>query len=97
MQVVIDVINGLAVPEGRVLGAVEYLVTELKQGHTVPSIGQLELMNGLRLAVQRGQLAGLEFVMGDQVIPVLPDGCLQYWPKGILGDVGTQLLLDLLL
>lgn len=94
--IVVDVDNGLAVPEGKIVATIRVLVAKINAGEPVPALGQNELVTGLRLARRRGLLPEIAFDFGGWILPVTEHGQVHAWPAGFPGDVMDGLLTGML-
>jgi hypothetical protein len=92
----VDVDNGLAVPEGRIVATLQDLIAKINAGQPVPALGTNELVSGLRFARRRELIGDISFDFGGWVIPVTPCGQMQTWPVGFPGDVMDSILSGLL-
>lgn len=96
MDILIDNLKGMCVPEGRIEDRVAILVVRAQLGLDIPPIGQNELVQGIRLAVKEGRLKDVRFVFGNVIVSVLPDGQIDEWPEGFPGHTFDKQLSNLL-
>lgn len=95
MDVIIDVENGLAVPEAKIVSTVDSIVAAFKEGMPCTSIGSHDIVDEIRLRVKRREIDAT-FIYNEVRIPVLPDGRLPVWPAGFPGDYHDKQLCELL-
>jgi hypothetical protein len=96
ITITVDNVRGLAVPEGLIEATVEHLITCLCNNIPIAAIGQVELIDGIRLAVRRGVLSDVQFSFNGTIYPIESTGKLKVWPAGFPGDVMNRQLIGLL-
>jgi hypothetical protein len=96
MNIIIDTEEGLAVPEGKIKSTLAIIIDLINRGITPPSIGQNELVSGIRLAVRRKEIEPVTFVFGGLMFPVRASGTMINWPRGFPGDVLDDQLCQLI-
>lgn len=83
-EVVWDDKRGAAVPDGLVVATVDGYVDRIKQKHLhVLIVGQMTILDELRIRVKRGEIAPFQINYRDEHVAVYSNARLSHWPVGL--------------
>ena len=83
-EVIWDDKRGIAVPDGKVIETVDSYVDQIKQKHLhVLIVGQMTILDELRVRVKRGEIAPFMINYRDEHVAVYSNGRLSHWPVGL--------------
>ena len=96
MTVIVDPMEGIAIPDGRVDGWVKHMINVHNNlGEVKIKIGTEVMLTRIRVAIKRGEVKDVEFFFNDKKIEHNSAGRLNHWPEG-MADVHTDLLSEIL-